>query len=339
MMQLRVSPDTARAAGHDRPRPRNRGSLIGGPLTRHSVLELQRTAGNAAVSQLLIQRLDVSGTEKTKAGYEVPRFEFSGGEQKLTAETTGGWVDLAWDPAANVFLCTFRMNWRKFPENPGWEKPENQNVFKERFSAAVKAVWENKFPLTEYRGETATGRRAKVMLKFEDVKISTPSSVAEITALSKLPGAEFERRRSRFDVEVEGQPVRDSVTAGSIVQIDAGSLQHETVDMSHLRTRGALAHYANEKLAVELPKDTSIKQTTAVHEFGHMIGLADEYVMSREDYEEAKTKHGADEARRRLRERTRATTRIMNIGSAVSREEYRPFARWLSDLTGGDWRV
>ena len=108
--------------------------------------------------------------------------------------------------------------------------------------------------------------------------------------------------------------MRDQVAAGSQVSIDAGSLSPE--------------------------KHGKFSQITAVHEFGHMIGLADEYVLSPEDYQEVLDKLGEAEAKRRKGERKKNTGRIMSVGSTVLRgDDYQPFARWLSDLTRGDWRV
>ena len=284
---------------------------------RSRVLHLQRTAGNAAATWAL-QRQAVATPTTAKLGYEIPGFEYKAGEQRPTKETSGGWVDLAFDPATSTFTCTFRLRWRSFPEDPantklGWQEPANQQIFKDRFIAAIRAAWEGKFPLAEYQGGKKTGRSAKVAFKFEEVIDTSKGSVEEITARSKLPAAEAERMRSRYDIDVSLLPVRDSVLAGSIVSIDAGSLTAE--------------------------KHGKHSQIAAVHEFGHMIGLADEYVMSAQDYEDTKAKVRKEEADRRRGERKKVTGRIMNVGSTISPDHYRPFARWLSDLTGGDWRV
>jgi hypothetical protein len=70
-----------------------------------------------------------------------------------------------------------------------------------------------------------------------------------------------------------------------------------------------------------------------------MIGLADEYVMDAADYRGAVAARGQEAANRELRRRRRASNRIQNIGNAVTRDAYAPFANFLSTLTGQDWRV
>lgn len=283
---------------------------------RERILQVQRTAGNVAARQL-VQRQATATAPLTKTGYEVPSFAFAGGEQHAGQGPSGALVDLAFDPKTNTFTITFRLRWRTFPQDPpnvklGWQEPANQQTFKDRFVAAIRSGWEGKFPLAEYTNGGKTGRTASVAFKFEELVDNSKGTIEDITALSKLPTAELEKRRTRYDIDVSLEDVRDKVTAGSIVSIDAGSLGPE--------------------------KHGKFSQITAVHEFGHMIGLADEYVMSKEDYQEALDKLGEEEAKRRKRERKKNTGRIMSVGSTVTRDDYGPFARWLSDLTGGDWR-
>jgi hypothetical protein len=302
----------ARRPGEERPAA---GRPAAGP--HNAVLQLQRMAGNAAATQLL-QRQAAAVAPLTKRAYEVPGFEFSGGAQTPGKGGNGALVDLAFDPSTNTFTCTFRLRWRSFPHDPpnlklGWQEAESQQKFKDRFVQTVRSAWENKFPLTEYQGGVKTARAATVVFKFEELVDNSKGTVEEITAASKLPPEEIERRKTRYDIDVSLEDVRDKVTAGSIVSIDAGSLSPE--------------------------KHGKFTQVTAVHEFGHMIGLADEYVLSPEDYQEVLDKLGEAEAKRRKRERKKNTGRIMSVGSNVTRDDYQPFARWLSDLTGGDWRV
>lgn len=75
-----------------------------------------------------------------------------------------------------------------------------------------------------------------------------------------------------------------------------------------------------------------------MHEFGHMIGLADEYILSRDDHARLAAAD-PERARRQLRRRRSLTPRIMNAGNRVAPDHYLPFAAWLSELTQTEWRV
>jgi hypothetical protein len=80
-------------------------------------------------------------------------------------------------------------------------------------------------------------------------------------------------------------------------------------------------------------------QTTSAHEFGHMIGLADEYVLSADDYNDLSRAKGQPAADAELGKRKTASARIENAGGQVTRDAYGPFADFLHTLTAEDWRV
>jgi hypothetical protein len=70
----------------------------------------------------------------------------------------------------------------------------------------------------------------------------------------------------------------------------------------------------------------NFSQSTSAHEFGHMIGLGDEYL------EDAGTPVPSAL-------RGQITDRIMNVGENVTADAYAPFVEWLSGLTSTRWRV
>lgn len=41
-------------------------------------------------------------------------------------------------------------------------------------------------------------------------------------------------------------------------------------------------HYKEKRLSISVPRRKTIEQVSAAHEFGHLIGLADEYVIPKE---------------------------------------------------------
>jgi hypothetical protein len=80
-------------------------------------------------------------------------------------------------------------------------------------------------------------------------------------------------------------------------------------------------------------------QTASAHEFGHMIGLADEYVLSADDYNDLARAKGQPAADAELGKRKTASARIENVGGQVTQDAYGPFADFLHTLTAEDWRV
>jgi hypothetical protein len=90
---------------------------------------------------------------------------------------------------------------------------------------------------------------------------------------------------------------------------------------------------AEGRSAVSRPAGSTGKKkythTASPHEFGHMIGLSDEYL---EDLNMAGLSK-VDPARLQINDR------IMNVGERVTADAYAPFADWLSFVTGTSWKV
>ncbi len=151
-------------------------------------------------------------------------------------------------------------------------------------------------------------------------------------------------------MNVSPTSIRDEVREPS-VDLDAESLTEQTHRASaYTSGRGTFTQgpngqiqyppfYHYEQARIPILASGSTRQIPAVHEFGHMIGLGDEYVMSAEDLAVVERAHGVSGGEDAMRERNRMTDRVMNSGGRVAPDHYRPFAAWLSGLTHTEWRV
>jgi hypothetical protein len=86
-------------------------------------------------------------------------------------------------------------------------------------------------------------------------------------------------------------------------------------------------------------KSKTVTQTAVIHEFGHILGFADEYVMPPEDIAEFRANSHGQDTEEKLRSRSHITRRLMNIGAEIPNEYFSVFARWLTDLTENAWYV
>ena len=303
-----------------------------------------------------VNRIQRQSQSKEKEQFEITEFDFKKGEQKATKKTSGGKVDIHYDPAKKVFRCTFHLDWT-FPLS--WND-ERKKKYRQKFAAVIKKHWSEKYTLAEYSGEekgaTPTGRQAKVVIDF-----ATFSMPKEYTGLSSLTEKtewlgkhdDVRQRRYRaFKMKVLPGNEQDSVKAGKEVTLDSNSLTADEIQVEKYRNYGKpekitnhtmqdrmnppYSHYKEADVPLRLPeKGTTYEQTSAAHEFGHMLGLDDEYIIDEEDFQQLPKQ----EQKKRLAARNKATGRIMNIGSKVTQDAYRPFAQWLSSLTQSEWRV
>lgn len=166
----------------------------------------------------------------------------------------------------------------QYSDGPGgdWTAAEKTD-FANKFCWAVKGVWDEKH------------------------RITTTSTVP-VAALRDV-GVVFDLRYyidgwhadDDFEIGVTKQPP----DADWIVSSCGYSAGETTLDSNDLRpeTKGA-----------------TMKQRDAVHEFGHMLGLRDEYAAAK-----ANTNHLAD------------LNSIMNVGEVVRDRHYAPFAAWMTE--------
>ena len=327
-------------------------SETGRQLLRHELVHVvqQRNANTQVVQRAPIAR----------ENYPIPEFEFKEGKQVQTSESTGNHVDLSYDPDTSVFTCTFTLYW-KFDSA---YNEEAQRTYKAAFIQAVKDAWEGKFEIVEYDlDEKATGRKAKVALAFQETSAQIPEFVdtEEANAMTQetrwladpANRAVLDEILTSTRVDVSADYIREHVV-GKDIRLDPRSSLEESKDVSRYENYGRpevitdIAAYENppygeyEKQNVPLQVQRGLKttrQTTTAHEFGHSIGLADEYALDRGDYDKLAQARGKEQADAALRQRNEVTDRMMNIGSRVTRDQYRPFAVWLSELTGKRWIV
>ena len=321
-------------------------TLAGRHLLAHELAHVaQNESGSAGA--LTLRRVPV-----TRDLTSVPQYEWTGREQRRTANNVSpAYVSLSFEPTTGIFTCTFRLRWR-FPA--GWAEPRRA-AYIESFVNVVTAAWQDKFPLVRFDGRRATTDIAHVHLAFDSVRAPDMSGTNDDTAYVNwllTPAGAATHDRWTMNVHDSFQ-YRDRVDAPG-VHLDPGSntsQQHDTssytdTTYTNLGSGGQIQappyqHYFDRGITPGRgpARGGTYTQTASAHEFGHMIGLADEYVMSAEDYHDAVAARGQAAANAELRRRRSASARIQNIGGQVTRDAYRPFADFLSTLTGQDWRV
>jgi hypothetical protein len=174
----------------------------------------------------------------------------------------------------------------QYIDGPGgsWTTAEKTD-FAHKFIWAVQAVWNEKHRLTT-------------------------SSTVPVAALRDV-GITFDLRyyidgwhtNDDFEIGVTKHPA----DASWLVSVCSYSSGETTLDSNDLRpeTKGA-----------------SMKQRDAVHEFGHMLGLRDEYAAARSN-----VNHLSD------------LDSIMNVGEVVRPRHYAPFAAWMTEKSSTNARL
>jgi hypothetical protein len=277
----------------------------------------------------------------------VAQYEWTGTEQRKTnTRLNQAYVSLSYEPTNGDFNCSFHLRWR-FPAS--WAEPRRAGYI-EDFVRVVKAAWEGKFPLKKYENNAATPTTARVLLNFDHIRATDMGNDTEY--VNWLMNDKDQAHNMRWTMNVHDSfQYRDKVDAPG-VHLDPGSNTPQNVDTSAFKDRT----YTNQGSQVQPPPyqhyfDKGItpsqgsapggtyNQTASAHEFGHMIGLADEYVLSADDYHDLSKAKGQPAAEAELRKRTKASARIENVGGQVTADAYRPFADFLHTLTAEDWRV
>lgn len=332
------------------------GSESGRELLRHELVHVvqQRNANTQVVQRAPIK----------KENYPIPKFEFKKGKQVKATGVTGNHVDLSYDPDTGIFTCTFQLYWNF---DLGYDA-EARKAYKAAFIKAVRDAWEGKFPLVEYEQsekgkKVPTGRRARVVFAFEDLSLLLPAFEArdenDLSTQKTRWLSQPENRgvlsqiHTSTRIDVSKERLRDHVR-GKTIQLDPDSNKEVTHKASRYKRYGRpkvttdlkayfnppYGEYERQDVPIKFQRGLrSAKQAPSSHEFGHAIGLADEYVLSQGDYNKLARGGRKSQADALLRQRSRVTDRMMNIGSRVTRDQYLPFAVWLSDLTGKKWKV
>jgi hypothetical protein len=278
----------------------------------------------------------------------VAQYEWTGTEQRKTnTRLNQAYVSLSYEPTTGDFTCSFHLRWR-FPA--AWAEPKRAGYIDD-FVRVVKAAWENKFPLKKFEKGAATSTTAKVLLDFDHIR--APDMGNDTEYVNWLMSDKDQMHNMRWTMNVHDSfQYRDKVGAPS-VDLDPASNTPQTVDTSSFKDKtytsgqgGAIQpppyqHYFNKGITPSqgsAPGGT-YTQTASAHEFGHMIGLADEYVLSADDYKDLTKAKGQPAADAELGKRKTASARIENVGGQVTRDAYGPFADFLHTLTAEDWRV
>jgi hypothetical protein len=280
---------------------------------------------------------------------EIPEYEWTGREQRMTARTlTQAYISLNFEPSTNNLTCTFRLRWR-FP--PAWPEPRRSQYISD-FVSAVTTAWQGRFPLVHFVSGRATASRANVALAFDHVR--APDMGNETAYINWLLTPEGAVTRERWTMNVHEREVRARVD-GDSARVDlepySNSLNSRSPDDYDERSYSSgpggsivyppYQHYFVQGItpSIGTPPRGGYRQVVSAHEFGHMIGLADEYVVPAEDYQDLVRSRGRDTANREVRRRSRNSNRIQSAGNDVTRDAYAPFANFLSTLTAQDWRV
>lgn len=296
-----------------------RGASPDGPLALASQDGLERDADDAAARAMRggparvagtaprsLQRQTVTGTRNTVTGYEVSTATGSPRQGSTGRGIAGPELGLAFDPATSTFTVTFHTLWI-FPH--GWTTAQ-RTAYEQAFQASVLRVWNNRFLLAE----SGTRRTAHVQIVFDPHVI--PQLANETEELMEWVNPAWS---GRWRMDVRNLGVRENVDRSArTVHLGATSNQQQTHSAAALRARAPFSYSGTGG-------SRSYTQAASPHEFGHMIGLGDEYLEDTDSVPSAARGH--------------INNRIMNVGESVTPDAYAPFAEWLSGLTGTTWRV
>lgn len=281
-------------------------STRGRALIAHELVHVLQQAGSG---RALVQRAPI------ERWIDVPRLDWTGKQQE-PRETKdyvpSGAVLASYDPDTGVLRCTFQLRWSLEKE---LDKPGAVEVLQRRFEQAVKTAWEHRYTLVEQENDEPTGRSAEVELAFKTVDRDEPSS-------------------RRYDVEMTGYPRRSSVRSGSDVFLSTWDFEPPEAPRKPFSAKDY-----PENATPKQGTGRAYSQVVAAHEFGHMIGLGDEYPLTQKDLADLRAAQ-PERAEEELKRRNKGfSDRIMNVGSEITPDSYAPFALWLSRLTGRKWVV
>jgi hypothetical protein len=256
-----------------------------------------------AAASTLIQR-DITSISI----YEARDVGGSPRQVQTTRTMRGVAMPVSYDAAASVFTVTFRLAWI-FPH--AWSNTQ-RNAYVQSFEASVRRVWDGRFSLNETR---APRRTAHVRIAFDHFVIpQMANQTLEEVQLSE-PAA-----WGRWRMDVRTLNVQENVDRNrGAVQLGATSMDQTRRKPAELR-RGSSFSYSGTG------GNRTYSQAAAPHEFGHMMGLGDEYLVDAGEPIPSAV-------------RGQINSRIMNVGEEVTPDAYAPFAAWLSELTSSTWRV
>lgn len=282
------------------------GKAEGKRLLAHELTHVVQQSRSTATPN--VQRDPITGTQGSTASYEL---DGQTGRQAKTGRKTPGFAEaqVSYDEGSSTFTVTFSLAWI-FPH--GWDDTKRDSFVKD-FEKSIQDAWEDRFLLNETGGKH---RSAHVKIAIdENIVHQLKDNFEEALALDKILKA-----KSAWLMDTRNVFVRDNVS-GTTVQLDQDANKNQSRKGSSIRAgTGFSVNDGND--------NTTFTQNTSAHEFGHMIGLGDEYLN-----DSGTSASQIDPARAYI------NNRIMNVGNAVTPDVYAPFADWLSNLTKTNWAV
>lgn len=257
----------------------------------------------------VVQRAPVTGIKNTNSSYDLDPNSATPKQIKSNRRAVSlPGTQMTYDDSASTFSITFPLVWI-FPH--GWADAKRDD-YVQGFEKSVRDTWNDRFVLNEQ----GTSRKAHINLLFDETIIhQKPNANDETNELIQITHS-----KPAWTMDARVTWVQDNVN-GSTVNLDENANKTQTRKGSEV-ARGAslVVHDGTE--------NQTFTQNTSAHEFGHMIGLGDEYL------DDTNTPVNQVSAAR-----AHINDRIMNVGNRVTPDVYQPFADWLSGLTGTTWTV
>ena len=280
------------------------GTSDGKRLLAH---ELTHVAQQSSIGGAIVQRAPVTGTQSSTASYNLD----SGGTRQVKGTGTSPFPEakVSYDESVSIFTVTFSLAWI-FPH--GWDDSKRDGYVSD-YEKAIRDIWEDRFLLKEPAGKK---RSTHVKINFDEtvihqMKDANDESAALNISLMNKPGWTMDARITNIRANVNFRTV----------QLDENANKNHSAKGSAIRAgTGFSVNDGND--------NQTFTQNTSAHEFGHMIGLGDEYLN-----DSGTSASQIDPARAHI------NNRIMNVGNNVTADVYAPFADWLSALTVTNWVV
>ncbi len=269
-----------------------------------SVNQIQRKPKDAPVP--VAPAAPITGKQPRRDNYDVD--EDSGKQEKSSGTKPNGDTQLSYDESSSTFSLTFTMVWL-FPHV--WDNTKRED-FVLGFEKTVRDAWDDRFLLEE----KGTKRKAHVKLSFNH----------NLTYQGDNPTQEsYKYNQLLYSTKGWGMDASDptvrSKVKGSNVELSENANKKRLVKGADLAARAKV-------LVDGEGENQNYMFTASPHEFGHMMGLGDEYIQ--DDDTETTNLSVA---------RSHINNRIMNVGDMVTKDDYAPFADWLAGLTQTAWMV
>lgn len=260
-------------------------TAAGTHLIAHELVHVVQQRGLGGTS---IQCFPYVGVQSSTPIYSASEIGSSVRQVRSSRSMSGVDVALVYRPDINRFSVIFALVWA-FPHSYG---DTTRQTYVSNFEATVRRVWNDRYLLAE---TVSPHRTARVEITFDNVIIPQMDTAALELAELGNPA-----HRRRWTMDVRNPTVRDRVNRWTgTVHLGSRSTQQLRRTTESLRRAAGFQHSntgGNREYA----------QAPAAHEFGHMIGLGDEYVSDVEGESVSPSARGY------------INDRIMNVGENVT---------------------